>query len=152
MVTSKAEILISITLPSSDSLKHPVVMGETLNNLGQFINGKAAADKCLFLTSPPVRLYSEYKCVCLTMCVCVRRCCTMQMPSLTAHKLLLADGEHTPALQHLWVGAAGVDAGQEGLFCHPDGKPLQLAVAQQAGGVQKPARGGGGGEGRDSWA
>ena len=60
--------------------------------------------------------------------------------SLTTHKLLLADGEHAPSLQHLWVGAAGVDAGQEGLFCHPDGKPLQLAVAQQAGGVQAPAR------------
>lgn len=61
--------------------------------------------------------------------------------SLTTHKLLLADGEHAPALQHLWVGATGVDARQEGLFCHPDGKPLQLAVAQQAGGVQTPATG-----------
>lgn len=60
--------------------------------------------------------------------------------SLTTHKLLLADGEHARALQHLRVGAAGVDAGQEGLFCHPDWKPLQLAVAQQAGGVQTPAR------------
>ncbi len=59
---------------------------------------------------------------------------------LTTNKLLLADGEHAPALQHLRVGAAGVDAGQEGLFCHPDGKPLQLAVAQQAGGVQTSAR------------
>lgn len=61
--------------------------------------------------------------------------------SLTTHKLLLADGEHASALQHLRVGAAGIDAGQEGLFCHPDWKPLQLAVAQQAGGVQTPARG-----------
>ena len=61
--------------------------------------------------------------------------------SLTAHKLLLADGEHAPALQHLRVGAAGVDAGQEGLFCHPDGKPLQLAVTQQAGGIQTSAKG-----------
>lgn len=61
--------------------------------------------------------------------------------SLTTHKLLLADGEHAPALQHLRVGAAGIDAGQEGLFCHPDGKPLQLAVAQQAGGVETPGRG-----------
>lgn len=60
--------------------------------------------------------------------------------SLTAHKLLLADGKHTPALEHLRVGAAGTDAGQEGLFCHPYGKPLQLAVAQETGGVQKPAR------------
>lgn len=41
--------------------------------------------------------------------------------SLTTHKLLLADGEHAPALQHLRVGAAGIDAVQEGLFCHPDG-------------------------------
>lgn len=61
--------------------------------------------------------------------------------SLTTHKLLLADGEHAPALQHLWVGAAGIDTGQEGLLCHPDGKPLQLAVTQQAGGVQTPVRG-----------
>lgn len=61
--------------------------------------------------------------------------------SLTTHKLLLADSEHAPALQHLWVGAAGIDGGQEGLFCHPDGEPLQLAVAQQAGGVQAPVRG-----------
>lgn len=41
--------------------------------------------------------------------------------SLTTHKLLLADDEHAPALQHLRVGAAGIDAVQEGLFCHPDG-------------------------------
>lgn len=56
--------------------------------------------------------------------------------SLTAHKLFLADSEHACALQHLRVGAAGIDTGQEGLFCHPDGKPLQLAVAQEARGVQ----------------
>jgi len=61
--------------------------------------------------------------------------------SLTTHKLLLADSEHTPALQHLRVGAVGIDVGQEGLLCHPDGKPLQLAVAQEAGGVQTPAKG-----------
>lgn len=61
--------------------------------------------------------------------------------SLTAHKLLLADGEHASALQHLRVGAAGIDTGLEGLLCHPDRKPLQLAVAQQARGVQAPAGG-----------
>lgn len=68
-------------------------------------------------------------------------CITHQVnASLTTHKLLLADGEQTLALQHLRVGAAGIDAGQEGLFCHPDGKPLQLAVAQEAGGVHTSAR------------
>lgn len=60
---------------------------------------------------------------------------------LTTHELLLADGEHAPALEHLWVGAAGVDRGQEGLLCHPDGKPLQLAVAQQTSSVQTPVKG-----------
>lgn len=74
------------------------------------------------------------------MCVCIKVFYQVNA-SHTAHELLLANGEHVPALQHLRVGAAGVDAGHEGLFCHPDGKPLELAVAQQAGGVQMPARG-----------
>lgn len=73
------------------------------------------------------------------MCVCLWVLCHINA-SLTAHKLILADSKHTPALEHLRVGAAGVDAGQEGLFSHPDGKPLQLAVAQQAGGVETPAK------------
>lgn len=77
----------------------------------------------------------------ITVCVCMKLLDQVKA-SLTTHKLLLADCEHAPALQHLWVGAAGIDAGQEGLFCHPDRKPLQLAVAQQAGGVQTPVRGG----------
>lgn len=70
---------------------------------------------------------------------------------LTAHELVLADGEHTLALQRLWVGAAGMDGGQEGLLRHPNRQPLELAVAQQAGGVETPVRdrqreGGEGGE------
>lgn len=69
----------------------------------------------------------------MCVCVCVRA-------SLTAHELVLADCEHTPALQHLRVGAAGADGGQEGLLRHPDRKPLQLAVTQQAGGVETPVR------------
>lgn len=75
------------------------------------------------------------------VCVCFTTFCEPVKASLTTHELLLADGEHASALQHLWVGAAGIDAGQEGLLCHPDGKPLQLAVAQQAGSVQTPVRG-----------
>lgn len=86
---------------------------------------KPASDKCLFL-----RHYS----------MCAQKVLHQVNASLTTHKLLLADGEHAPALQHLRVGAAGIDAGQEGLFCHPDRKPLELAVAQQAGCVQASAR------------
>lgn len=77
----------------------------------------------------------------ITLCVCVRVLYQVNA-SLTTHKLFLADSEQAPALQHLWVGTAGVDAGQEGLFCHPDGKPLQLAITQEAGGVEMSAEGG----------
>lgn len=74
------------------------------------------------------------------VCVCVWRCQNKVNALLTAHKLLLADGEHVPALHQQWVGAAGVDTGQEVLLRHPDRKPLQLAVAQQAGSVQSSWR------------
>ncbi|KAF3859105.1 hypothetical protein F7725_021504, partial [Dissostichus mawsoni] len=72
---------------------------------------------------------------------CVSGCSVLHTvnASLTTHKLVLADGEHAAALQCLRVGAAGGDAGQEALLCHPDRKPLELAVTQQAGGVQPPA-------------
>lgn len=59
--------------------------------------------------------------------------------SLTTYKLLLAHSKHASALQHLRMGTAGIDAGQEGLLSHPDRKPLELAVTQQAGGVQASA-------------
>lgn len=65
------------------------------------------------------------------MCVCVS-------VTLTTHKVLLSDGEHTLALQHQGMGTAGVHVGQEGLLCHPQRKPLELAVTQQAGCVQVP--------------
>lgn len=74
------------------------------------------------------------------VCVCVKVLHQVNT-LLTAHKLLLADGKHASALHHQWVGAAGVHTGQEVVFCHPDRKPLQLAVTQQAGSVQSAADG-----------
>ena len=78
---------------------------------------------------------------CACVCVRVRVACA----SLTTHEVVLAHGEQAHALQHLGVGAAGVDEGQEGLRRHPRRQPLDLAVAQQAGRVQVPGEMGGGG-------
>lgn len=78
----------------------------------------------------------------ITLCVCVRTEVLHRMnTSLTTHKVVLADGEHAPALQRLRVGTAGVDAGQETLLRHPHWEPLELAVAQQTGGVETPGNG-----------
>lgn len=45
----------------------------------------------------------------------------------------------------MWMGAAGVHQRKESMFGHPWRKPLELAVAQQAGCVQVPDGG------RDTW-
>lgn len=58
--------------------------------------------------------------------------------SLTAHKAIWADSKNTPPLQQLRVGTTGVNEALEAVLHHPLREPLQLAVTQEAGGVQVP--------------
>lgn len=50
---------------------------------------------------------------------------------LTTHKFVLADRKDTLGLQWLWMGTAGIAQGEEGVLCHPQWEPLQLAVTEQ---------------------